>query len=71
LFCAPDFTRLRDLGCALLTPAVLDRLVGEGKRGTTRTPRFFALFSLVLETMDDYYLNCDFMIQRQADLVRA
>jgi hypothetical protein len=62
---------MRHLGCALLTPAVLERIVGTGEQGTLRKPRFFALSSLVLQTMDDYYLNCDLMIGRQSDLVRG
>ena len=62
---------MRDLGCALLTPAVLERIVGKGEQGTARKPRFFALSSLVLQTMDDYYLNCDLMIGHQSNLVRG
>lgn len=50
---------------------MLDRIVGEDERGTVRKPRFFALSSLALETMDDYRLNGDLMIQRQADLESA
>lgn len=49
---------------------MLDRIVGEDERGV-RKPRFFALSSLALETMDDYRLNGDLMIQRQADLESA
>jgi len=56
---------MRDLGCALLTPAVLERIVGKG------APRFFALSSLVSQTLDDYYLYCDLILSRQADLVRG
>jgi hypothetical protein len=50
---------------------VLERIVGAGEHGTVRKPRFFALSSLALWTMDDYYMNCDLMIRRQADLVRG
>jgi hypothetical protein len=46
---------MRDLGCALLPPAVLERIVGKGEQGTVRKPRFFALPSLVLQTVDDYW----------------
>jgi hypothetical protein len=59
------------LGHALLTPAVRNRIVGAGEHGTVRKPRFFALSSLVLETTDDYYLNSELLLRRQADLVRG
>jgi hypothetical protein len=62
---------MHDLGCALLTPAVLDRIVSSDADGKVRKPRFFALSSLVLETMEDYYLNYDLLLRRQADLVRG
>lgn len=62
---------MRHLGCALLTPAVLERIVRVGENGTVRKPRFFALSSLAVETMDDYYIYSDLMIRRQADLVRG
>jgi len=61
----------RDLGCALLTPAVLERIVGKGAYRTLRKPRFFALSSFVSQTIDDYYLYCDLILSRQADLVRG
>jgi len=34
-------------------------------------PRFFALSSLAVETMGDYYIYADLTIRRQADLVRG
>jgi hypothetical protein len=48
---------MRHLGCALLTPAVLEQIVGAGETGPRRKPRLFALASLGLWTMDDYFLE--------------
>jgi hypothetical protein len=59
----------RHLGCALLNPAVSERLVGMGQKGTGPKPRFFALSSLSLETRNDYDLYWMLLITRQADLV--
>jgi hypothetical protein len=58
----------RDLGCALLTPAVLDRVVGTRQNGAVREPQFFALGGLALETDDDYWNYCHLMMDRQAAL---
>jgi hypothetical protein len=60
---------MRDFGCALLTPAVRDRIVGADAPGPLRKARFFALSSMGLETMDDYYLNSHLLLHRQAELV--
>jgi hypothetical protein len=62
---------MRHLGCALLIPAVLERIVGAGEKATRSKPRLFALASLALETMDDYHLHCEMFIRRQAALVRG
>jgi hypothetical protein len=58
---------VRQLGHALLTPAALDRLAGAP--GSPRKPRHFALGSLSLWTMDDYYINGRMLLDRQRDLV--
>lgn len=60
---------MHDLGCALLTPAVLDRIVGVGT--TPRKPRLFALASTRLWTMDDYCIHHHVLFDRQRDLVAA
>jgi hypothetical protein len=62
---------MRHLGCALLTPAVLERVVGAGGAGTRRKPRLFALASLGLWTMDDYYLEFPRTIGWQSALVQG
>jgi hypothetical protein len=60
---------MRDLGCALLTPAVLERVVGAGAHAAVRKPRLFALASLRLWTMDDYYIHSHVLTDRQRGLV--
>jgi hypothetical protein len=60
---------MRHLGCALLTPAVLERIVGTGEAGTLRKPRFFALASLGLWTTDDYFLAYPNALGWQSELV--
>jgi hypothetical protein len=62
---------MRHFGCALLTPAVNDQIVGGSENRGARNPRLFALASLTLETMDDYYIHFPRMIRRQADLIRG
>ncbi len=75
--CSSDSTeelvgkQMQHLSCALLTPAVLERLVGPVENGLFRKPRFFALATLTLATMDDYYIYADLLIRRQAELVRG
>ena len=39
---------MRHLGCALLTPGVLEQIVGAGETGIPRKPRLFALSSMAL-----------------------
>ena len=56
---------MRDLGCALLTPAVLDRIVD----AAPRKPRLFALASMRVWTMDDYHIHHHLLFDRQRDLV--
>jgi hypothetical protein len=60
---------MRHLGFALLTPAVLERVVGAGETGTLRKPRFFALASLGLWTTDDYFLAYPNALGWQSELV--
>jgi len=59
----------RDLGCALLTLVVLDRVVWARQNGAMREPRFFALCGLALETDDDYCNYYQLIMDRQAALV--
>jgi len=60
---------MRDFGCALLTPAILERIVGATAPADLRKPRLFALASLRLWTMDDYYIHRHVLTDRQRDLV--
>lgn len=62
---------VRDLGCALLTPNVLERIVSAGEQGAARKPRLFALASLHLWTPEDYDLDFPRMFNRQGALVRG
>jgi hypothetical protein len=60
---------MRQLGCALLTPTVLKQILSAGETGTRRKPCFFALASLGLWTMDDYFLEFPRTISWQSELV--
>jgi hypothetical protein len=62
---------MRQLGCALLTPAVLERVLGVGDAVTPRKPRFFALASLGLWTPDDYYMAYPNALGWQSELVHC
>jgi hypothetical protein len=62
---------MRQLGCALLTPAVLERVVEAGEAETPRKPRLFALASLGLWTMDDYFLAYPNIFGLQYELVHC
>jgi hypothetical protein len=62
---------MRQLGCALLTPAVLERVVGAGEAETPRKPRLFALASLGLWTTDDYFLAYPNALGWQSELVHC
>lgn len=55
------------LGRALMAPAALERIVGAHEHRVGE-PRFFALASLALETMDN---SCGLVMRRQAELVRG
>ena len=56
---------MRHFGYALLTPAVLEQIVGAGEAGTRRKPRLFALASLTL------WFDFPRMMSWQSELVRG
>jgi hypothetical protein len=56
---------MRHLGCALLTPGVLERIVGADETGIRRKPRFFALSSMAL------WFDFPRMMGFQSELVRG
>jgi hypothetical protein len=60
---------IRDFGCALLTPEVLERITFGNTQTSPRKPRMFALASMGLWTMDDYYIHHHVLFDRQRDLV--
>jgi hypothetical protein len=62
---------MRDLGCALLAPDVLGRVLRNSSNAGRRSPRFFALASLELDNIDSYQLYAPLLSSRQAALVRG